>query len=50
MKDENLIYGSRAIIEAVNANTTIDKVFVQKDGQSDLLRELLKTLKKNALF
>jgi 23S rRNA (guanosine2251-2'-O)-methyltransferase len=46
MKDENLIYGSRAIIEAVNANTTIDKVFVQKEGQGELHRELLKTLKK----
>jgi 23S rRNA (guanosine2251-2'-O)-methyltransferase len=46
MKEENLIYGSRAIIEAVKANTTIDKVFVQKEGQGELYRELLKTLKK----
>ncbi|MFY7811308.1 MAG: 23S rRNA (guanosine(2251)-2'-O)-methyltransferase RlmB [Flavobacterium sp.] len=46
MKDENLIYGSRAIIEAVNAEKTIDKVFVQKEGQGELHRELLKTLKK----
>ncbi len=49
MEKENQIFGIRAIIEAVQSGTTIDKVFILKDGLSDLKNELLKTLKQNAI-
>ncbi|MBQ0116566.1 MAG: 23S rRNA (guanosine(2251)-2'-O)-methyltransferase RlmB [Flavobacterium sp.] len=47
MQTEDQIFGIRAIIEAVNASKDIDKVFVQKDANSELMQELLKTLKRN---
>lgn len=47
MEKENQIFGIRAIIEAVNAKKEIDKVFIQKESQGELMGELLKTLKKN---
>lgn len=49
MEKENQIFGIRAILEAIEAGKTIDKVFVQKDGQSELKNELLKSLKKNSI-
>lgn len=47
MEKENQIFGIRAIIEAVQAGKTIDRVFIQKDAAGDLMRELLKVLKKH---
>ena len=49
MEKEQQIFGIRAIIEAVQAGTEIDKVFVQKDLQGDLMKELLKVLKQNGV-
>jgi 23S rRNA (guanosine2251-2'-O)-methyltransferase len=49
MEKEHLIFGIRAIIEAVNAGKEIDKVFIQKEAQGDLMQELMKTLKKNSI-
>lgn len=43
---ENQIFGIRAILEAIRNKQEIDKVFIQKDTQGDLMRDLLKTLKK----
>ncbi|OYU84426.1 MAG: 23S rRNA (guanosine(2251)-2'-O)-methyltransferase RlmB [Flavobacterium sp. BFFFF2] len=45
MEKDQLIYGIRAIIEAVKAGTNLDKVFVQKDINNELMRELFRTLK-----
>lgn len=47
MEKDNQIFGIRAIIEAVNAKKEIDKVFIQKEAQGELMSELLKTLKKS---
>ncbi|WP_271765357.1 23S rRNA (guanosine(2251)-2'-O)-methyltransferase RlmB [Aquimarina algiphila] len=47
MKDESLIFGTRAIIEAINANKSIDKLFIQKGLQGELSRELMNLVKKN---
>ncbi len=47
MEKSDQIFGIRAIIEAVQAGKEIDKVFIQKDAQSDLMKELFKVLKKN---
>jgi len=49
MQNEQLIFGIRAIIEAINSGKTIDKVFLQKEATGDLMQELLKTLKKNSV-
>ncbi|MBP2830956.1 23S rRNA (guanosine(2251)-2'-O)-methyltransferase RlmB [Aquimarina sp. U1-2] len=40
MKEESLIFGIRAIIEAITAGKTIDKLFVQKGLQGVLAKEL----------
>lgn len=47
MEKENQIFGIRAIIEAIVAGKEVDKVFIQNDAQSELMQELLKTMKKN---
>lgn len=47
MDQENQIFGIRAIIEAIEAGKDIDKVFLQKDAQGELMNELIKSLKKN---
>lgn len=49
MEKEYQIFGIRAIIEAVNAGKEVDKVFIQKDAQGDLMRELLKVLKQHSV-
>nr|WP_323755779.1 23S rRNA (guanosine(2251)-2'-O)-methyltransferase RlmB [Roseivirga sp.] len=38
---EDFIYGSRAIIEAINAGKEIDKLLLQKDVKNELTTELL---------
>lgn len=47
MDQENQIFGIRAIIEAIEAGKDIDKVFLQKDAQGELMTELIKALKRN---
>ena len=43
------IYGLRAIIEAVNSNEEIDKVFLQKGLKGDLMKELESLLRRNEI-
>lgn len=43
------IFGIRAIIEAINSGSTIDKVFIQKGLRGDLFNELDHLLRKNAI-
>lgn len=40
-----MIFGARAVIEAIQAGKEIDKVLIKKDIQSDLSKELLAALK-----
>ncbi|MBP5319038.1 MAG: 23S rRNA (guanosine(2251)-2'-O)-methyltransferase RlmB [Paludibacteraceae bacterium] len=42
---DNLIFGIRAVIEAVEAGQEIDKIFVKKDLQSELSKELFATVR-----
>jgi 23S rRNA (guanosine2251-2'-O)-methyltransferase len=49
MEKENQIFGIRAVIEAINAGKEVDKVFVQSDAQSELMQELMKTMKKHSV-
>lgn len=51
MEKDNQIFGIRAIIEAIQANREIDKVFIQKEAQGELMKELMKSIKsKNINF
>ena len=47
MEKTTQIYGIRAIIEAVNSNEEIDKVFIQKGLKGDLIKDLERTLRQN---
>ena len=47
MKEQSLIFGIRAIIEAINSGKTIDKVFVQKGLQGDIAKELMQLVRRN---
>lgn len=50
MKDNHHIFGIRAIIEAIQSGSvTIDKVFIQKNAQGELMKDLLRILKKKSI-
>ncbi|GLB48821.1 23S rRNA (guanosine(2251)-2'-O)-methyltransferase RlmB [Neptunitalea lumnitzerae] len=49
MKNDYQIFGIRAIIEAINAGETVDKVFIQKGLQGDLFKELNSLLKEHQI-
>ncbi|MBQ0767774.1 MAG: 23S rRNA (guanosine(2251)-2'-O)-methyltransferase RlmB [Bizionia sp.] len=49
MEKDTQIFGLRAIIEAINANSTIDKVFLQKGLKGELFQELEFAIKKNGV-
>lgn len=49
MQNEQLIFGIRAVIEAITAGKNIDKVFLQNEATGELMQELLKNLKKNSV-
>lgn len=45
MKEKEMIFGIRAVIEAIEAGKEIDKVIMRRDLQGDLAKELLDLLK-----
>lgn len=45
----NEIFGSRAIIEAINSDTEIEKIYILKDGENDLSKELFTLIKSNRI-
>ena len=49
MQNQTQIFGIRAIIEAINAEKTIDKVFLQKGLNGDLFSELESLLNRNSI-
>lgn len=49
MENQTQIFGIRAIIEAINADETIDKVFLQKGLSGDLFSELESLLNKKSI-
>ena len=46
MEKEHLIFGIRAIIEAIQAGAAIDKVFIQKEISGELMKDLMKVMKR----
>lgn len=49
MENETTIYGLRTIIEAINANKSIDKVFIQKGLRGELFHELEALIRKQGV-
>lgn len=49
MEKDTQIYGIRAIIEAINSNEPIDKVFIQKGPQGSLFKELETLIRKKGI-
>jgi len=49
MQDQTLIFGIRAVIEAINSNKTIDKVFLQKGLKGELFSELETLLRQHSV-
>jgi 23S rRNA (guanosine2251-2'-O)-methyltransferase len=49
MKDSTQIFGLRAVIEAINAKETIDKVFLQKGLKGELFNELEALLRQKGI-
>ncbi|TYA69790.1 23S rRNA (guanosine(2251)-2'-O)-methyltransferase RlmB [Seonamhaeicola marinus] len=49
MKQETTVFGIRAIIEAINSNESIDKVFLQKGLKGELFSELETLIRKNGI-
>lgn len=47
MKEKEMIFGIRAVIEAIEAGKEIDKVIVRRELQGDLSKELFATLKSH---
>lgn len=50
MEANDIIYGLRAVIEAIEAGKSIDKIFIRKDLKSDLANELWDQIKRHRLF
>jgi len=49
MKKTAQIYGIRAVIEAINSNEPIDKIFIQKGLRGHLSKELETLIRKNGI-
>lgn len=49
MKEKEMIFGIRAVIEAVEAGKNIDKVIVKRELSGDLFKELLAVLKSHEI-
>ncbi|HQQ93738.1 MAG TPA: 23S rRNA (guanosine(2251)-2'-O)-methyltransferase RlmB [Bacteroidia bacterium] len=47
MKEEELIYGTRAVIEAIHAGKELDRILVQKGLSNELYNQLRKALRDN---
>lgn len=45
MKENEIVFGIRAVIEAIQADKEIDKILVKRDLQGDLSKELFEVLK-----
>ena len=49
MEKKELIYGTRAVIEAIRAGRDIENILIQKGVRNDLITELIDTARKNNL-
>jgi 23S rRNA (guanosine2251-2'-O)-methyltransferase len=49
MEKEHIIFGIRAIVEAITARKEVDKVFIQKEISGELMKDLMKVMKRNSI-
>ncbi|MBL7931442.1 MAG: 23S rRNA (guanosine(2251)-2'-O)-methyltransferase RlmB [Bacteroidia bacterium] len=49
MEESNLIFGTRAVIEALNAGKEVEKIFVQKGLSNELYNQLRQALRGNTV-
>lgn len=49
MKESELVFGIRAVMEAIQADKEIDKVLVRRDLQGELAKELLELARERAI-
>jgi 23S rRNA (guanosine2251-2'-O)-methyltransferase len=49
MEKSDMIYGTRAVMEAIRAGKQIEKIMIQSGLNNDLIRELITTAKQNAV-
>ncbi len=49
MEKEHIIFGIRAIVEAITAGKEVDKVFIQKEISGELMKDLMKVMKRNSI-
>lgn len=49
MEEDNLIFGTRAVIEALDAGKDIEKIFIQKGLSNELYHQLRNALKGQAV-
>lgn len=50
MKENELIFGTRAVIEAVQADKEIDKILIRRDIKNELTKELLEVLRGRGIL
>lgn len=50
MNQDNLVYGTRAVIEAIREGKEIEKLFIQRGLHNPLISELKKVLKEAGIF
>ena len=49
MKNQDIIFGTRPVLEAIRSGKTIEKIFIQKNLSKEILNEITYNLKnKNA--
>ena len=49
IEKNEMIFGVRAVIEAIQAGKEIDKILIKRDMQSDLSKELFAVLKSTQI-
>lgn len=49
MKENEMIFGTRAVIEAIQAGKEVDKILMRRDLQNDLARELFEIVKETKI-
>jgi 23S rRNA (guanosine2251-2'-O)-methyltransferase len=49
MEKDHIIFGIRAIVEAIQAGKEVDKVFIQKEISGELMKDLMKVMKRNSI-
>jgi 23S rRNA (guanosine2251-2'-O)-methyltransferase len=45
MENDHQIFRTRAIIEAIQAGATVNKVYIQNEVSSELMKDLMKVIK-----